>query len=68
MQNATHRLDAAGTFTLTSSGRVLSVTASQKRGRWQYRADGKLIASGIEPARFVAEFWHGTLDTSSNKG
>jgi len=64
MSTATHRLDAAGTFTLISTGRVLSVTASQKRGRWQYRADGKLLASGMTPDRFVAEYWFGVLEAA----
>lgn len=37
----------------------LGVVATQKRGRWQYRpiVGGKLIASGMEPARFAERYW-----------
>ena len=53
-------INADGFFVITETGKVMSVHASQKRGRWQYRHDGKtgtLIASGGTPAKFVRQFW-----------
>lgn len=35
-----------------------SVFAKKARGRWQYRTEsGNLLASGMEPAEFVRQFW-----------
>ena len=53
-------INADGFFVITETGKVVSVHASQKRGRWQYRDGGKtgvLIASGVSPAQFVRRFW-----------
>ena len=63
--NPTHLFDGKQ-FTLSRTGKVLSITAKQTRsGRWQYRTpDGKLIASGMNPETFVREYWHGTLETA----
>ena len=47
-------------FLDTGSGRLFGVAAkTAPKGRWQYRdADtGKLIASGISPSAFCAQFW-----------
>ena len=51
-----------GRFTSIKRGKELSIVAKKSRGRWQYRDEsGKLYASGMEPAEFVAQFWYGTL-------
>ena len=53
-------INADGFFVITETGDVIPVHASQRRGRWQYRQDGKtgrLIASGASPAEFIRRFW-----------
>lgn len=43
---------------VTDAGKRLGVFATKKRGRWQYRTEtGALLASGMEPAAFVRNFW-----------
>lgn len=50
-------LDETGRF--TSNGKPLGITATQKRGRWQYRMDsGDLVASGMKPGAFAKKFWY----------
>lgn len=63
--NPTHSFNGQH-FTLTRTGKVLSITAKQTRnGRWQYRnPDNKVIASGMNPETFVREYWYGTLETA----
>ena len=57
----THTFDGER-FTLIRTGKVSDVIAKQtKAGRWQYRVNGKIIASGMSPAKFVQEFWYGKL-------
>ncbi|QDK01398.1 hypothetical protein SEA_LEEROYJENKINS_127 [Microbacterium phage LeeroyJenkins] len=54
-------LTAEGQFFNTDKGREMGVFAKANRaGRWQYRMGspaGKLLASGITPAKFVQDFW-----------
>lgn len=66
-QRPTTRFNAdTGVFTSIKDERELSVTARTVRGRWQYRApNGQLLASGVTPAQFVAQFWFGRLEEDS---
>lgn len=59
-------LDPQGQF--TSDSKPLGITATRKRGRWQYRdTDTKrLYASGMEPGRFAAKFWFRNDYTETN--
>lgn len=52
-------LDTTGQFFDIGRNKLLGVTATKKRNRWQYRdtQTGQLYASGMTPERFVAKFW-----------
>lgn len=53
------RLTEEGRF-VTEGGKELNVYAKKARGRWQYRMGshtGPILASGMDPAAFVREFW-----------
>lgn len=48
---------------MKADGTILPVTATRKRGRWQYRTEsGKIIASGMTPAQFAQEFWFADIE------
>lgn len=47
-----------GEFWNTAKGKSTGVFAKKNRGRWQYRLEsGKILASGMQPAEFVKQFW-----------
>ena len=53
-------INAEGFFVNTAKDTVTGIHASKKKNRWQYRMggkSGKLVASGMEPAEFVKQFW-----------
>lgn len=54
-------INTEGQFFNTDKNREMGIFAKQtKGGRWQYRIEshkGRVIASGMTPAAFVASYW-----------
>lgn len=59
------RFDANKGRFYNAKGKELAVVVTMKNGRYYYRTEGgRILASGMTPAKFAREFWFAELDES----